>query len=140
MICMTFNINTWSLLGVTQILGYNAKIQVGMDAITWMGMTVWEIGGPTAFVLFTGLSILPSELTLGDCIIRGVAAFYLRMRSRSFRQWVEKIESAHILTWGLRGILLVAALRMVPAETGIVIVLGGVALTAILHWAEKFFN
>ena len=31
--------------------------------------------------------------TLGDCITRCVAAVYLRQRSRSFREWVDKIEA-----------------------------------------------
>jgi len=45
--------------------GWQVKVQVGMDAITWMGITVWELGGPVAFVLFTGVSILPQNLSLG---------------------------------------------------------------------------
>ena len=59
-----------------------------------------------AFVLFTGLSIIPAKLTLGDCITRCIAAIYLRQRSRSFRGWVEKIEDIHLFTWILRGLLL----------------------------------
>jgi hypothetical protein len=35
------------------------------------GMTVWEHGGNLAFVLFTGLSILPASLSLGDALTRG---------------------------------------------------------------------
>ena len=51
--------------------------------------------GAAAFVLFTGLSIVPARLTLGDCLTRCVAAVYLRQRSKSFRQWVDRVEGAH---------------------------------------------
>ena len=83
-----------------------ANPAAGMDAITWMGVTTWRLGGAGAFVLFTGLSIIPAKLTLGDCITRCIAAIYLRQRSRSFRGWVEKIEDIHLFTWILRGLLL----------------------------------
>jgi hypothetical protein len=67
--------------------------------------------GAIAFVLFTGVSILPKELTFGDCLTRGVAAFYLRRRSKSFRDWVASVEGAHLATWGIRACLLLAAFR-----------------------------
>ena len=98
------------LLGVSSAIGLRgekyANPAVGMDAITWMGVTTWRLGGAGAFVLFTGLSIIPAKLTLGDCITRCIAAIYLRQRSRSFRGWVEKIEDIHLFTWILRGLLL----------------------------------
>ena len=70
-----------------------------------------DIMGAIAFVLFTGVSILPKELTFGDCLTRGVAAFYLRRRSKSFRDWVASVEGAHLATWGIRACLLLAAFR-----------------------------
>jgi hypothetical protein len=70
-----------------------------------------DIMGATAFVLFTGVSILPKELTFGDCLTRGVAAFYLRRRSKSFRDWVASVEGAHLATWVIRACLLLAAFR-----------------------------
>eukprot|EP00941_MAST-03F_sp_MAST-3F-sp1_P002073 g2073.t1 len=99
---------TWSLLGVTQALGLKAcKIVKGMDAITFMGMTVYQTAenlmgdgfGSIAFVLFTGISILPQKVMLSDVIVRACAALYLRARSRCFRDWVNEIASAHQLTW-----------------------------------------
>ena len=104
-----------------QLLGWSGRWRSnperGMDAITWMGVTAWRagaaVGGPItgalAFVAFTGISILPSELTLGDCLTRFIAAVYLRQRSRSFRVWVDSIEGAHLLGWGIRAGLLCAA-------------------------------
>lgn len=71
--------------------------------------TAGKWGGATAFVLFTGLSIIPARLTLGDCVTRCAAAVYLRQRSRRFREWVDKVEGAHLLTWLLRAGLLGAA-------------------------------
>jgi hypothetical protein len=81
-----------------------------MDAITWMGVCAWRKGGVWGFIAFTGLSILPQTLTLGDVLSRGVAATYLRLRSRSFRRWVGSIPGAHHATWILRATLLTLAL------------------------------
>ena len=54
---------------VMQALGVQCSVnpEPGMDAITWMGITVWRAAnhvhlGPLAFVLFTGVSILPAEV------------------------------------------------------------------------------
>ena len=132
---------TYGLLGTGQMLGWSPAFATPppnhMDAITWMGVSAWRGGkqllgerflfaryvdaekkakhgdvlGATAFVLFTGVSILPKELTFGDCLTRGVAAFYLRRRSRSFRDWVASVEGAHLVTWGIRACLLFAAFR-----------------------------
>jgi hypothetical protein len=123
------------------MLGWSPKFATPppnhMDAITWMGVSAWrggklllgerfllaryvdlkkkakhgDIMGAIAFVLFTGVSILPKELTFGDCLTRGVAAFYLRRRSKSFRDWVASVEGAHLATWGIRAGLLLAAFR-----------------------------
>jgi hypothetical protein len=132
---------TYGLLGTGQMLGWSPKFATPppnhMDAITWMGVSAWrggkhllgerfllaryvdlkmkakhgDIMGAIAFVLFTGVSILPKELTFGDCLTRGVAAFYLRRRSKSFRDWVASVEGAHLATWGIRACLLLAAFR-----------------------------
>ena len=91
--------------------------------------------------LHTGLSIIPAELTLGDCITRCVAAVYLRQRSRSFREWVESIEGVHLLTWVLRATLLAAACYtaahkgMDGASIGLIIA-GAAAIAAVLRVAE----
>ena len=136
---------TWGLLGVSSALGIRdpryANPASGMDAITWMGVTTWRLGGSFAFVLFTGLSIIPRELTLGDCITRCVAAVYLRLRSRSFREWVEKIENIHLLTWTLRAVLLsfacLSALRAGADVRAVgLILIGAVSLAGILRLAE----
>jgi hypothetical protein len=132
---------TYGLLGAGQFLrlprAFATPPPGRMDAITWMGVSAWRGGkhllgerflfaryrdaekrsrhahalGAACFVLFTGVSILPKTLTFGDCLTRGVAAFYLRRRSSSFRAWVASVEGAHLLTWGIRACLLVAAFR-----------------------------
>jgi hypothetical protein len=107
-----------------------------------MGVTTWRLGGAGAFVLFTGLSIIPRELTLGDCITRCIAAVYLRQRSRSFREWVDKIEGIHLLTWILRATLLsfacYGALRQGSEITTVITILAGAGLLAgILRLAES---
>ena len=137
---------TLGLLGVSSALELRdskySNPAAGMDAITWMGVTTWRLGGASAFVLFTGLSIIPRELTLGDCITRCVAAVYLRQRSRSFREWVEKIEGVHLLTWILRGTLLSFACHGALQGGGNVrtvgwILFGAASLAGILRLAES---
>ena len=134
---------TWGLLGVGQLMGWSrawsSNPEKGMDAITWMGAATWRWGGAGGFVLFTGLSILPARLTLGDCIVRGVAALYLRQRSRSFQNWVGRIERAHLFTWALRALLLVAALCSTKDPEGMsaeAVVLCALGLGAMLRFAE----
>jgi len=132
MITFLLDSSTWSLLGVSQLLQWQSTLpEPGMDAITWMGMTVWKKGGALAFVLFTGLSILPKELTLGDCITRGVAAVYLRQRSHAFRKWVEHIESIHLFTWILRAALLFIACASVSSNQMRIFIVSGAAFLAL---------
>ena len=137
---------TLGLLGVSTALRMRdakyANPSPGMDAITWMGVTTWRLGGAFAFVLFTGVSIIPQELTLGDCITRCIAAVYLRQRSRSFREWVEKIEHVHLLTWCVRAFLLSSACYSIwrgggDARTVFWIFAGAGALAGILRLAES---
>ena len=137
---------TLGLLGVSSALRLTnpkyANPANGMDAITWMGVTTWRLGGAFAFVLFTGLSIIPRELTLGDCITRCVAAVYLRQRSRSFREWVGKIEGVHLLTWILRATLLSCACYSALQGGGdiravLAILAAAGSLTIILRLAES---
>jgi hypothetical protein len=144
MVTFVFEPATWDLLGVADALQITptARVPSGMDAITWMGVTVKRWGGTTAFVLFTGLSILPQELTLGDCLTRGCAAVYLRLRSRAFRRWLANIESAHLFTWALRLVLLIAALcsasRWEVGNGQMVVLLGAAGvLAATLRLAEQ---
>uniref|UniRef100_A0A6U2CUR9 Uncharacterized protein n=1 Tax=Hemiselmis andersenii TaxID=464988 RepID=A0A6U2CUR9_HEMAN len=129
---------TWQLIGTRDALGrgmIGRRAPPKMDAITWMGMTVWERGGGLAFVLFTGLSILPAELTLGDVMTRSCAAVYLRLRSKGFRDWVAMIESAHLLTWGLRALLMVGWMQTAK-DGGWISLAGGVALALLLRVVE----
>ena len=83
-----------------------------------MGVTAWRagaaVGGPItgalAFVAFTGISILPSELTLGDCLTRFIAAVYLSANDLGASVFGStSIEGAHLLGWGIRAGLLCAA-------------------------------
>jgi len=142
-ICFLLDPGTATLLGVSRALGRPAhNLPHGMDAITWMALCVWQRGGTVAFVLFTGVSILPPELTLGDTLTRGVAALYLRARSKAFCEWVEKVEGAHQFTWIIRGILLALACIRAGASASLLDVLkdwrlpAGALLVAVLRVAE----
>ena len=125
-----------------------AGAPAGMDAITWMGICTWRKGeelgsGMFAFVTFTGLPILPQQLTVGDVIVRSVAAIYLRFRSHAFRRWISNIESAHHATWLLRASLLagflLTAWQMEELRGDVAILIGFFALTlvGILMYFEK---
>lgn len=90
---------TWAMLGTAQLLKWNDGEEnkyklpgVGMDAISWMALTVVRAGGPIAFIAFSGLSIIPHESTLGDLLLRVCAAVYLRLFSKAFREFVEELE------------------------------------------------
>lgn len=69
------------LLGVSLVFEFcDSKyfnLVVGMDVITWMGVTTWRFGGVFVFVLFIGLFIILCEFMLGDCIMRCVVVVYL---------------------------------------------------------------
>ena len=143
---------TYDLLGVNLSLSRKnptgRRAPISMDAITWMGICTWRKGeqfgsGILAFVLFTGLSILPQELTLGDVLVRSVAAIYLRYRSKAFRTWVEQIEAAHHATWMLRAGLLSGALytawnmNEIKGSSAILIAVLAVTLVVVLRHFEK---
>lgn len=104
------------MLGTAQLLEWNKKGKVkynipgiGMDAISWMALTVVRTGGPIAFIAFSGLSIIPYESTLGDLILRLSAAVYLRLFSKPFREFVDELEKWHLTTWVLRFTIVVCA-------------------------------
>jgi len=125
MSCMLLQPRTWALLGVSQALRLNTfgtrQFQLpfnNMDAITWMGRCTHAICGNLGFVLFSGLSIIPHRTNIGDVVVRLVAAYYLRKRSASFRNWVRQIEQAHLLTWMLRGVLFLFAMNNWEGLTG----------------------
>jgi hypothetical protein len=113
MACFCASPQTWALLGVAQCLGWNQR-EGGrkfslpgnrMDAITFMGKLVWKAGGAGAFIMFSGLSIIPRHCTTADVMIRVCAAVYIRQFSVSFRLWVKQIEQTHLFTWGIRSAL-----------------------------------
>lgn len=109
LLCFLGDRQTPVLLGVSRALGSTSQLG-DMDAITLMGLSVLRRGGAWAFILFTGLSILPPQMTLGDAVTRVTAAVYLRLRSPSFRRWIRHVEASHQLTWVLRGALLCGSL------------------------------
>ena len=105
---------TYDILGPAKALNPAAVFPVEevtprMDIITWMGFTTWNAGGNLAFILFSGLSILPAEVTMNDILPRVVAAIYLRLRSQGFRSWVANIDSVHHASWLIRGGLFLSA-------------------------------
>ena len=135
---------TYDMLGVNSSLSRGGpRAPANMDAITWMGVCAWRKGGVWGFIAFTGLSILPQTLTLGDALSRGVAATYLRLRSRSFRRWVGSIPGAHHATWVLRAMLLTLALfsawRLgeISGQNACIIESLAMSLALILTAAEK---
>ena len=143
---------TYDLLGINLSLSRKnpegRRAPTSMDAITWMGICTWRKGeelgsGVLAFVLFTGLSILPQDLTLGDVVVRSVAAIYLRYRSKAFRKWIEQIEGAHHATWMLRAGLLSGALytawkmNEIKGSNAVLIEVLAVCLVFVLRHFEK---
>lgn len=138
--CFFSEPGTGYLLGISRSLGLSeVHTPPGMDAITWMGQCVWRRGGALAFVLFTGISILPPELTLGDAVTRAVAAAYLRIRSEAFRSWLQRIESAHKVTWIVRVSFLCIALGQVQSFKNTLMdwrILAAVMLALVLRMFE----
>jgi len=118
LLCFMADNRTYLVLGVPQAIfgidSSNAKFPAGlsarMDIITFMGITVWNIWGGLGFILFSGISILPYDVSISDIIVRVAAALYLRARSQGFRLWVDKIESIHHIIWALRAMILFVAL------------------------------
>jgi len=104
---------TWGLLGVPQALGVPLSQilmpSARMDVITWQGICVHDRFGPLGFFAFSGLSILPQDVSISDVVVRFTAAAYLRVFSRAFRSWVEKVESTHLLIWAVRASLVLVA-------------------------------
>ena len=144
-LALLLNQSTYTLLGVPQALGRppdRASLEAGMDIITWQGVLMYRLGGAAAFIAFSGLSILPAQVTASDLVVRVVAALYLRQRSKSFRRWVDKIEAVHLFTWILRLALALLALtsgRQAGEGGGgmfALFAIGAVA-TLMLRWSEK---
>jgi hypothetical protein len=104
---------TWGLLGVPQALGVPpSQIPMPparMDVITWQGICVHSRFGPLGLFAFSGISIIPRDVTLSDVFVRFVAAAYLRVFSRAFRSWVSTVESTHLIIWAVRASLVLVA-------------------------------
>ncbi len=110
---------TAAMLGLSPFLPthWRARLPEGrVDIITWINQCLHAIGSDPSFVLFSGISIVPREVTAGDCVIRGVAAVYLRYFSPSFRRWVQQLETAHVVSWVIRMLFLVAACAAIGDE------------------------
>jgi hypothetical protein len=61
---------------------------------------------------------------------------YLRVRSKGFREWVSRVEGAHLLTWVLRGILVAGWMRS-SKGAGWESMAGGLALAGLLRFVES---
>lgn len=79
--------------------------------------------------------LLSPQLTSRPCLPR-CAAVYLRLRSKGFREWVSRIEGAHLLTWVLRGMLVVGCVQT-NKDGGWASLAGGVLLAGVLRCAES---
>lgn len=141
---MMADYRTYHILGLAKALdrkaNFPSSVTPRMDIITWMGFTTWSAGGSMAFVLFSGLSILPEEVTLNDIMPRVVAAIYLRLRSQGFRSWVNQIDNVHHATWVIRGLIFIFAVvqsnTLTPNQ---ILGLAGAAstVTLVLNKVEK---
>ena len=146
---------TWGLLGVPQALAAFGAARAArppppmpppaMDVITWQAACVCRAGGAGAFVAFSGLSILPRDVTVSDFAVRASAALYLRCRSRGFRGFVTGalVARAHLLTWALRLALVLGALAHADARADAraawspgAVLAAGAALALALRAAE----
>lgn len=137
-VVMLSNPRTYQLLGVSQAIGgkVNKSFSNGMDIITWQGLLMYRFGGPVAFIAFSGLSILPAQVTASDLVVRVVAALYLRQRSKIFRNWVHQIEHIHLFTWALRLGLAFFAVKG-GAGTWFLVAMVGAIGTLLLRLAER---
>ena len=143
-VAMMADYRTYHILGLAKAFdrksNFPSSVTPRMDIITWMGFTTWSVGGSMAFVLFSGLSILPEAVTLNDVIPRVVAAIYLRLRSQGFRSWVDQIDSVHHTTWVIRG--LIFAFAVLKSNTLSTTQIAGLAAAAgavsvVLNQVEK---
>ncbi|CAE8612751.1 unnamed protein product [Polarella glacialis] len=148
--CFATDGQTAALLGVSKALCWRQKDTGDMDAITWLSKCVQKRGGDVALVLFTGVSIVPPQLTLGDALTRCVAALYLRWRSGSFRRFLHKVEESHLLGWAIRGLLLWASTSKISSAAGGTEstlrllcdwrIFGALAIAMALRGGEKLFT
>mmetsp|Transcript_22923 Transcript_22923/g.28116 ORF Transcript_22923/g.28116 Transcript_22923/m.28116 type:complete len:336 (+) Transcript_22923:28-1035(+) len=147
--CFLSDYRTYLILGVPQaVWGTESQyskfppgLSARMDIITWMGITVWNIAGGVGFILFSGISILPYEVTITDVLVRVIAALYLRARSQGFRMWVDQIESIHHTIWFLRALILFGALKTgassMSGPTVATTVFGATCVAILLNRFEK---
>ena len=78
---------------------------VNMDVITGMGICVYRELGWLGFLLFSGLSIIPRHITLGDVIMRLCAGIYLRTMSGHFQRFARHYRGH----WIARALIIAAA-------------------------------
>jgi len=78
---------------------------VNMDVITGMGICVYKEIGWLGFLLFSGLSIIPRQITLGDVIMRVCSGAYLRRMSGHFKRVAPNYRSH----WCARTVVIAAA-------------------------------
>ncbi|CAL6289700.1 unnamed protein product [Bathycoccus prasinos] len=120
---------TYDMLGVNSSLSRGGpRAPANMDAITWMGVCAWRKGGVWGFIAFTGLSILPQTLTLGDIVSEdGLGLFQVR----TTRPWILR---ATLLT-----LALFTAWRLgeISGRNACVIESSATSLALILTAAEK---
>lgn len=87
LVCFLADNRTYLILGVPQaIFGidsthskFPAGLSARMDIITFMGITVWNLLGGMGFILFSGISILPYDVTVSDII--GMCNLSIRNKS-----------------------------------------------------------
>ena len=114
-------------------------IALGVDAITWVSQSVQSVMGTYVVIIFTGLSILPPNTTLGDCLVRGIAAMYIRWKSPAFRKHMQVESVSHGIQWVARGVALLYGLHSSISSPWMMaqVLCGGVTLAITLKFIER---
>lgn len=157
-VCVLVRPSTWYLVGSAQLWPSNKTcgdfreekssqkrtrkmidIALGVDAITWVSQSVQSLMGTHVVIIFTGLSILPPNISLGDCVVRGIAAMYIRWKSPAFRKHMQVESASHGIQWMARGAALLYGLHASMSSPWMMIqvLFGSASLAITLKLIER---